>query len=388
MLQDVVQAINWVFENISLYGGDINNISIVGQSAGAHLTALALLLKAKQELDEGIDFQEDFHTGSVLKGDRRFKETIGYKESQKKRWSNLQIKKFVGVSGPYDLATHVGHFHNRGLPKYLLYSIFQGELSRFSPTRVVPELRSRYQIGMDPSVPTAASVRKNSKAEENREERIISSSETSFSKSHKDVDNYVGLKFPFPRTFLLHGTGDVTMPFEGSVEFANCLKDANVEVKLKLYAGKTHTDCILEDLFLGDNCMLDDVVKIILDERQIFADDDEEEEEEEECGEQKKEEEQQDDEEVVRKGHGQKKGNKEEEEEDEDDDEEEREKWHGLTPAGYPKALVQLAKRVNPFWINKQTNKRFEEKNTICISLNFSFSPKCNFCVKSNDDGH
>ncbi len=38
--RDIADAIKWVFDNISEYGGDPNNIALLGHSAGAHLVAL------------------------------------------------------------------------------------------------------------------------------------------------------------------------------------------------------------------------------------------------------------------------------------------------------------------------------------------------------------
>lgn len=39
-ITDVADAIQWVYENIELYGGDKTNIVVLGHSAGAHLAAL------------------------------------------------------------------------------------------------------------------------------------------------------------------------------------------------------------------------------------------------------------------------------------------------------------------------------------------------------------
>ncbi|ORX79652.1 alpha/beta-hydrolase, partial [Anaeromyces robustus] len=40
MVDDIYNAIQWTFKNISKYGGDPNQISISAHSSGAHLTAL------------------------------------------------------------------------------------------------------------------------------------------------------------------------------------------------------------------------------------------------------------------------------------------------------------------------------------------------------------
>jgi hypothetical protein len=49
MLTDINNAISWTFENISKFGGDPNNIHIMGQSAGAHLVLLGTVDQAARE---------------------------------------------------------------------------------------------------------------------------------------------------------------------------------------------------------------------------------------------------------------------------------------------------------------------------------------------------
>jgi len=46
MINDVYSAIKWTFDNIEQYGGDVNDITIVGHSSGAHLLAVTLLKAA------------------------------------------------------------------------------------------------------------------------------------------------------------------------------------------------------------------------------------------------------------------------------------------------------------------------------------------------------
>ncbi|XP_035828546.1 uncharacterized protein LOC101860469 [Aplysia californica] len=57
MIQDVVDCISWVLDNIEEYGGDKNKIILIGHSAGAHLSAMAIL-----ELlhDERVSVQPGF----------------------------------------------------------------------------------------------------------------------------------------------------------------------------------------------------------------------------------------------------------------------------------------------------------------------------------------
>lgn len=48
MLEDVNTGIAWVLSRIHRYGGDPHSITLVGQSAGGHLAALALIKQVRQ----------------------------------------------------------------------------------------------------------------------------------------------------------------------------------------------------------------------------------------------------------------------------------------------------------------------------------------------------
>lgn len=97
MLEDVDRGIGWVINNIHKYGGDPTNICLVGQSAGAHLSSLALIECAEKS------FLGD--PPKVLP------------------WNPQQIKAFVGVSGAYDMCRLADHLNSRGLHLQLLNAI-------------------------------------------------------------------------------------------------------------------------------------------------------------------------------------------------------------------------------------------------------------------------
>ncbi|KAG7555411.1 Alpha/beta hydrolase fold-3 [Arabidopsis suecica] len=121
MVTDASQGISFVCNHISAFGGDPNRIYLMGQSAGAHIAACALLEQATKE----------------SKG-----ESIS--------WRVSQIKAYFGLSGGYNLYNLVDHFHNRGLYRSIFLSIMEGEESfkKFSP-----EVRLK-----DPIVGKAASL--------------------------------------------------------------------------------------------------------------------------------------------------------------------------------------------------------------------------------------
>merc|ERR1712110_1019309 len=43
MVHDVKNALQWVYDNIQYYNGDNQNIILIGQSAGAHISACMLM---------------------------------------------------------------------------------------------------------------------------------------------------------------------------------------------------------------------------------------------------------------------------------------------------------------------------------------------------------
>uniref|UniRef100_A0A7N0VLZ7 Alpha/beta hydrolase fold-3 domain-containing protein n=1 Tax=Kalanchoe fedtschenkoi TaxID=63787 RepID=A0A7N0VLZ7_KALFE len=98
----------------------------MGQSAGAHIAACALLDQAVKE--------------------------SGEKESTS--WSVSQIKAYFGLSGGYNLLNLVDHFHNRGLYRSIFLSIMEGEesLRKFSPELVVQDPKFRNAASLLPPI--------------------------------------------------------------------------------------------------------------------------------------------------------------------------------------------------------------------------------------------
>uniref|UniRef100_A0A453F460 Peptidase S9 prolyl oligopeptidase catalytic domain-containing protein n=1 Tax=Aegilops tauschii subsp. strangulata TaxID=200361 RepID=A0A453F460_AEGTS len=91
-------------------------IYLMGQSAGAHISACALMEQAVKE-----------------------------SSGQPISWSVTQIKAYFGLSGGYNIHNLVDHFHQRGLNRSIFLSIMDGEesLSRYSPEIVVKESSAR-----------------------------------------------------------------------------------------------------------------------------------------------------------------------------------------------------------------------------------------------------
>jgi|Transcript_9702 prenylcysteine alpha-carboxyl methylesterase len=125
MVKDVNTGIAWVLNNCHLYGGDPNAVYLVGQSAGVHLTLLALIAQSKRQVDGG------FPAGSVPS------------------WNPTRFVSYIGVSGAYNLLTLQDHLDARGLPKDMFTKIMSDSLVEFSPTLLVQGL-SEHVLKMMP----------------------------------------------------------------------------------------------------------------------------------------------------------------------------------------------------------------------------------------------
>ncbi|KAL6848888.1 hypothetical protein ACP4OV_021471 [Aristida adscensionis] len=124
MITDASEGISFVCNNAASYGGDPNQIYLMGQSAGAHIAACALLEQAvKESRGESIS------------------------------WNMAHIKAYFGLSGGYNIQCLVNHFHERGLYRSIFLSIMEGEesLPRFSP-EIVAKKSSAEAIALLPQI--------------------------------------------------------------------------------------------------------------------------------------------------------------------------------------------------------------------------------------------
>ncbi|EXB65559.1 putative isoprenylcysteine alpha-carbonyl methylesterase ICMEL1 [Morus notabilis] len=126
MVEDASQGISFVVNHIAEYGGDPNRIYLMGQSAGAHIAACALLEQAIKEAGEGVSIS----------------------------WSVSQIKAYFGLSGGYNLLQLTDYFHSRGLYRSLFLRIMEGEqsLRRFSPEVMVQDPNIKNAVSLLPPI--------------------------------------------------------------------------------------------------------------------------------------------------------------------------------------------------------------------------------------------
>ncbi|KAG4951704.1 hypothetical protein JHK85_045571 [Glycine max] len=227
MIVDASQGISFVCNNIAEYGGDPNRIYLMGQSAGAHIAACAIVEQAIKEAGEGestswslsqIKTYFGLSGGVVVKNVISSPQVYFFVKSIDGDLHALRPVLTQTTNTRYNLFTLIDHFHSRGLYRSIFLSIMEGEesLQRFSPEVMI----------QDPNIGNANSL--------------------------------------LPPVVLFHGTGDYSIPSDASKTFAEALKRVGVTAESILYEGKTHTDVFLQDPMRGGkDDMFEDLVAYI-----------------------------------------------------------------------------------------------------------------------------
>lgn len=140
MVDDMDDAIGWVERNCERFHCDANDMTLLAQSAGAHLTMLSLLRQATILASRG--------NAKCTLGESCVSDSDGRKFRPRYDPSRF-IKLYVGVSGFYDLATMLPHLDSRGLYRSVVFEICGGEhrLPQFS---CVTRLHDLVRIITDP----------------------------------------------------------------------------------------------------------------------------------------------------------------------------------------------------------------------------------------------
>ena len=249
MVEDVEAGLEWVLGNVHLYGGDRHNVHVVGQSAGAHLVALALLRRAAVVEGRGAEL------GSLGKR-RRDHARIG--------WGPRDLQTFIGLSGGYHLPVVAEHLHQRGLYKPLFDAIMSdgtgrsGCLEDFSPALLVAQ-EPFSPAGLGCGSRGARETTSRSPSPSLRWADIGAGGAGGSGDSPWTPPRGARSPAPgpspcvkcLPRVLLLHGTADKSMPCSQSLEFAQSLRSAGAMVDVSLYSGETHTTPLIENPMRG-----------------------------------------------------------------------------------------------------------------------------------------
>ncbi len=233
MMSDVDLAVKWVLQNISEYGGDPSKVVLVGQSAGAHLGSMVMLVKAAAAArseslnlindfsftsESGVDF--DVCIDKLIEGDDTDSNPNSNPEEGdglRTNWLPTDLCGFVPISGPYHLPELADHFQSRGLDRRIIDWIFQADLEKYSPTVLARNLnQSSMELG----------------------------------------------RF-FPPVVVVHGDRDASAPVVNGIGFRESLVELGIEADMIVYEGMTHTDPIIEKPMAGEQQLHKDVYELV-----------------------------------------------------------------------------------------------------------------------------
>ena len=150
MVLDVSDSIAWVIKNCERYNGDVDDITIIGQSAGAHLTMMSILSQARvfslrharqQAAADGSTSNTSPEkrnggptaaTGIEVDLMVHLDELDAVGKASKALYNRPRynprdsIRRYIGLSGIYNVRGLASHLHRRGLYKHVMYRLTGG----------------------------------------------------------------------------------------------------------------------------------------------------------------------------------------------------------------------------------------------------------------------
>jgi len=226
MVDDIDLAIGWTKTNIAQYGGDPENIVVVGQSAGGHVACMAIFRniqrKIAREIDvvatEGLgvfvpdDDDDDDERNTNISSASRVLEDDALNDA----WSASDLKGFAAISSPMTLGSVITHsFRRHGLDDAMVERMFGFKKDEYDPCLTLQNFQSVH------------------------------------------VDDKEKFLKDLPPISIYHGTKDKTVPYEASDAFYEELRRASMldenSISFVSYVGWSHTDPILEAPMDGDH---------------------------------------------------------------------------------------------------------------------------------------
>ncbi|KAF9291801.1 hypothetical protein BGZ68_002180 [Mortierella alpina] len=144
MEQDVRMAIHWTRRNCLNYGGDPDNIFLMGHSAGAHICSLTIMKEcvhqalSKHQYNSRHALNVAAWPGLAVLAEETKKDASVYGNALPR------LQGLILLSGVYDIVAHLDHERIRGVEEISAMSrVMGGNLQSFSmnsPTRILEDL--------------------------------------------------------------------------------------------------------------------------------------------------------------------------------------------------------------------------------------------------------
>ncbi|KAF8945007.1 hypothetical protein BGZ47_003397 [Haplosporangium gracile] len=149
MEEDVQMAIHWTQEHCETYGGDPNQIYLMGHSAGAHLCSLTIIKDCVRQWMNTTrqERQESIRQSPVLAGllqECAFQEGMSLETDKDLGRALLRLRGLILCSGVYNISAHLEHEKIRGVEEVSAMSRVMGNsLLSFgmnSPSMILQEI--------------------------------------------------------------------------------------------------------------------------------------------------------------------------------------------------------------------------------------------------------
>jgi len=261
MIQDVEQSLAWTYKNIHLYGGDPEKISLLGQSAGAHMSSLVMLSYIRAILNKKHDSEAQL--------------------------PSYRVRDFISLSGPYDLPAQAPLFAEHGFHSFLFNLVMNGDLLKYSPIQWIERniLNNKHKIEDDKKYgrpleePEEGELSLEEHEQVEREIEVerewlsnyfVADEDEQYEKrggkSSEQTKASSGANLSLPKWTIIHGTNDACVNCSYAQKFAKLLDEAGIPNQLIINQGKAHTDYIIEDLVEGnEQSVLSPILNVVFE---------------------------------------------------------------------------------------------------------------------------
>ncbi|XP_046360628.1 isoprenylcysteine alpha-carbonyl methylesterase ICME-like [Haliotis rufescens] len=323
MVQDVVDGINWVHENIHTYGGNKDQIMLIGHSSGAHLSSMAILellhderIQIQPFKGRQLQFDDQHYTGS--------NNNSNGEEQEGQEGSSGSSESFALLSDNGD--QHTNDINNSATSTF---EVLNGQQAGKESTMASSESRPSDDSMDVMASPTEEGAEQVGVAEggggEEEEEEDSGDDDSVVTVRPKDIerhatlvdlcksvkafvglagvyniaDHYVheygrgvedissmgramygedhferfsptviiknlGRSISLPKMVLVHGTEDKVVPLSSTTRFSDALSDIFSDVTVRVLPGCDHFDIML-DLMMPERRFYDSVMGILME---------------------------------------------------------------------------------------------------------------------------